>query len=310
MKLPISARLLQEISGYITGLLLIVFIIGVLLGTTSLQLQGRAQSVVNIMAISLILIAAYMVRSSIVHQPSKSYAHIAQIFSDEHNPWEIHGVVKKIISIDDKDPLYLDSMKPFNLTNQYAYAVEYSNVTVIGETPFEFKNALFFADVGRAELESGKEHEILYKGFPAPVLSIFLVLDLLRVHKIEAVEDVRGEEYVPVFYVRHAPYHSQYEKKFQALPQAQIEMLNSENLAGMVSLISVQDKVIEREERAREDGVRMGEDLGAAAIRRYKRVGDKSLSLPNLRSHRKAYGVLAVAVLMLTLGYFMGWVRI
>lgn len=312
MRRFISERIRQELSGYASGLLLLGGVIGILYATQASGLEGTPKDIVNAMAVSLILILAYLVRSWIVHQPSKDFAHVAQIFSDDSNPWEIHGVVEKIRTLDDKDPVYAESMKPFNLTNMNAYVVGYSHVTVIGKAPFEFKTSLFFTEpkVSEAELSSPKDHEILYKGFPASVGCVFLVLDLLRVHRVEAVRGVSVTEYIPVFYVRHAPYNSRFENKFAELPRATVEMLNSQGLVGTVSLVSVQDKIIEREEQAREAGVRMGEDLGVAQIKRFKRVGEPSLSLPNPKQHRKAYAIFGVLVAFVMVSYFLGWLRL
>lgn len=312
MRQLLSERLKQELSGYASGLLLLGSVIGILYATSASGLEGTPKDVVNGMAVALILIMAYLVRSWIVHQPSKSFAHVAQVFSDEHNPWEIHGVVKQVKTLDDKDPVYAESMKPFDLMNKNAFIVDYSNVTVLGKAPFEFRTGLFFADpqITEAELKAGTDHEILYKAFPASVGCVFLVLDLLRVHKVEAMKGVRGEEYVPVFMVRHAPYNSRFENKFKELPTAEIAMLNSEGLAGTVSLVAVQDKVIEMEQSARKEGIKIGRREGTSAIDDYLGVGEKQLSLPSPRAHKKAYAVFGVLVMLLAAAYFLGWFRI
>src|SRR3990167_6922852 len=311
MKKP-STLFLHEIEGYLFGLTFFAGLIGIIYVTGTLGLSQTATNVINLFGIALLVMFAWQYRTYVIGQPKKTHAHIVQIFENEKSAWEIHGVVEKIIPVSDKDPLYAEAMKPLNLQNRYLYLVKYSHVTVIGNAPFEFKTAALFTDTPMDELYGqGIPHEILYKGFAAPVAAAFLVFDLLRTHYVNAVKGVTDREIIPVFNVRKGHIHSRYDKRFQELPQADAKMLDSEKLISVAATVNLQRVLMEREEEAMKKGVEIGKDIGLAADKYLNQVIEPSLSVPSIKTHWKAYAIIGTVVaITLALGYILHWFKL
>ena len=310
MKKP-STLFLHEIEGYLFGLTFFAGLIGIVYVTGTLGLSETATGVINLFGIALLVMFAWQYRTYVIGQPKKTHAHIVQIFENEKSAWEIHGVVEKIIPVSDKDPLYADAMKPLNLQNRYFYLVKYSHVTVIGNAPFEFKTAALFTDTPMDELYGqGIPHEILYKGFAAPVAAAFLVYDLLRTHPVDAVKGMVEKETIPVFMVRRGHIHSRYDKKFQELPQADIRMLNTKEVITVASTLNLERKFIDAKAEARDEGIKIGRKEGEAYVEDYMEANKQPVTV-NLKAHPKLLGViLGLGVFMFAVSLYLGWVKL
>src|SRR3989304_6812473 len=268
MKKP-STLFPHEIEGYLFGLTFFAGLIGIVYVTGTLGLSQTATNVINLFGIALLVMFAWQYRTYVIGQPKKTHAHIAQVFENEKSAWEIHGVVEKIIPVSPKDPIYAEAMKPFDLQNRYLYLVKYAHVTVIGNNPFEFKTAALFTDTPMDELYGqGIPHEILYKGFAAPVAAAFLVFDLLRTHQVDAVKGMMDKETVPVFNVRKGHIHSRYDKRFQDLPRADVRMLESREIVTIATTVNLQRNLIDAKAEGFREGMEIGKQQGAEAIKR------------------------------------------
>src|SRR3990172_2663178 len=310
MKKP-STLFLHEIEGYLFGLTFFAGLIGIVYVTGTLGLSQTATNVINLFGIALLVMFAWQYRTYVIGQPKKTHAHIVQIFENEKSAWEIHGVVERIIPVSPKDPVYAEAMKPFDLQNRYLYLVKYAHVTVIGNNPFEFKTAALFTDTPIDELYGqGIPHEILYKGFAAPVAAAFLVFDLLRIHQVDAVKGMMDRETIPVFNVRKGHIHSRYDKRFQDLPQADVKMLNTEKVIMVAATVNMQRQLIEAKAEARDEGVKISRREGGALGEAYMEGNKVPMGMPSLRSHPKLLGtIIGLGILMFAASLFLGWVR-
>ncbi len=305
-----STLFLHEIEGYLFGLSFFSGLIGIIYVTGTLGLSETATGVINLFGIALLVMFAWQYRTYVIGQPKKTHAHIVQIFENEKSAWEIHGVVEKIVPVSDVDPIYAEAMKPLNLQGRWLYIVKYSHVTIIGNAPFEFKTAALFTDTPIDELYGqGIPHEILYKGFAAPVSAAFLVYDLIRIHQVDAVKGIVEKETVPVFNVRKGHIHSRYDKKYQDLPQADLKMLNTKEVITVTATVNLHKKLIEEKAEAREEGIKIGRKEGEAFVEDYMEANRQPVTV-NFKAHPKLFGLfLSLGVFIFALSWFLGWVK-
>lgn len=316
----LSTLFLHEIEGYLFGLTFFGLLIG-----TSIMIQSRTfdqdfKNILNFFDLIILTMFAVLYRMWVIAQPRRSHAHIAHVFDvKKGKAWEIQGVVEKMVDVSPSDEHYQNIIKNLakvpgldGLQNQYVCEVKYSHVTVIGDPSFEFKTAVFLMDTERSKLYTPMPHEMLYKGFAAQVPCAFLSLDLLRLHKVEAdKEEGISEEYIPVFLVRKSHYHSKWENLFKSLPQAaDMEALKT-SLVETITVVNLEKKFLEREEKGRKEGVEIGKDIGAAADKYLNQVIEPSLPIPSIREHKKAYlAFIGLTAMILAATYLLGWIRL
>lgn len=315
-----SSLLAHELEGYAFGILFIGALIGIVTGVGTLQVQESAKTVIDLFAISIIILFGFLYRMWTIGQPRKTHTYFMHVFNPvssakggELNAWEIQGDVKSIKTFSQEDPLFKPIVKDYKLENFFIYGVTFSDVVVIGHNDFSFTSQIMFSDVEIGQLYKPIPHEKLHKGFAAPANGAFLSVDVLSVHKVEKVKGFTGEEYVPVFLVRKGHYHSDPDRRNHPLARVEEGMKEAgAMLAEAFTVVNIQEKLIQREEKAREEGIHIGRLQGTAAVRRYKRgVDEGTFSVGNMKNHSKALGILSViAGLTFLVGYFTGWIRL